>query len=73
MKKYILSFLRKEAVVSDDIKVMGSSFQIVGETTEKTRLLLFSPVLRTKSFCEIDDLKRRHVPPMFYEHASMMI
>ena len=41
--------------LSDVFKVMGSSFQTLGATTEKARLPKLSFVLGTIS-CEIDDL-----------------
>ena len=36
--KYVLTFFRKVAVVSDDFKAMGYSFQTLGAMTEKACL-----------------------------------
>ena len=54
--KYVLSFFRKITIVSDVFKVMGSSFQTLGEATEKARLPKLSVVLGTISLCEMYDL-----------------
>ena len=35
MKRYVLRFFRKEARLSQDFSVVGSSFQIMGAATEK--------------------------------------
>ena len=51
-KKICLAFLR---MFSDDLKVTGSLFHILGAATEKARLIRLRLVLGTKS-CEIDDL-----------------
>ena len=56
MKRYVLRFLRKEARLSQDFNVVGSSFQMMGAATEKTRLPRFSLVLGIESCCEVDDL-----------------
>ena len=53
--RYVLSFVRKIAIVSDVFKVIGSSFQTLGAATEKAYLPKLSLVLGTIS-CEIDDL-----------------
>ena len=50
----VLIFFRKIAIVSDVLKVIGSSFQTLGAATEKSRLPKLSFVLGTS--CEIDDL-----------------
>ena len=47
-----VKFFQKIAIVSDVLKVMGSSFQILGAVTEKARLPKLSFVLGTIS-CEI--------------------
>ena len=54
--RYVLSFYRKIAIVSDVLKVIGSSFQTLGAATEIARLPKLSFVLCTISLCEIDDL-----------------
>ena len=48
--------LRKEARLSQDFSVVGSSFQIMGAATEKARLPSFSFILGIESCCEVDDL-----------------
>ena len=45
MKRYVFRFLRKDARLSQDFKVVGSSFQMMGAATEKARLPRFSLVL----------------------------
>ena len=52
----MLSFFRQIAIVSDVFKVIGSSFQTLGASTEKARLPKLRFVLGTISCCEIDDL-----------------
>ena len=52
----IFSFVWKLSIVSEDLIVIGSWFQIVGVATEKARLPIFSLVLVTKSYLETDDL-----------------
>ena len=54
--KYVLTLFRKVAIVSDVFKVMGSSFQTLGAAAEKARLRKLRLVLRTISYCEMDDL-----------------
>ena len=55
--KYVFSFLRKASIVSDDLIVIGSWFQIVGAASEKARLPIFSLALGTQSYClEMDTL-----------------
>ena len=54
--KYVLSFFRKIAIVSDVFKVMGSSFETLGSVTEKACLPKLSFVSGTIRCCEIDDL-----------------
>ena len=54
--RYVLSFFRKIAIVSDVFKVIGNSFQTLGAATEKACLTKLSFVLDTISCCEIDDL-----------------
>ena len=56
MKRYVFRFLRKDARLSQDFKVVGSSFQMMGAATEKARLPRFSLVLGIESCCEVDDL-----------------
>ena len=56
MKIYVFRFLRKDARLSQDFKVVGSSFQMMGAATEKARLPRFSLVLGIESCCEVDDL-----------------
>ena len=56
MKRYVFRFLRKEARLSQDFFVVGSSFQKMGAATEKARLPRFSLVLEIESCCEVDDL-----------------
>ena len=46
----------KEAILSQDFNVVGSSFQMMGAATEKARLPRFSLVLGIESYCEVDDL-----------------
>ena len=41
---------------SQDFKVVGSSFQMMGAATEKARLPRFSLVLGIESCCEVDEL-----------------
>ena len=48
--------LRKEARLSQDFNVVGSSFQTMGAATEKARLPRFSLFLGIESCCEVDDL-----------------
>ena len=50
-----LDFFGKIAIVSDVLKVMGSSFQTLGAATQKACLPKLSFVLGTR-ICEIDDL-----------------
>ena len=50
-----LEFFWKVAIVSDVFRVMGSSFQTLGTTTEEACLPKLSLVLGTMS-CEMDDL-----------------
>ena len=50
--KYVLSFFRKIAIVSDVFKVIGSSFQTLGAATEEARLPKLSFVA---IISEIDD------------------
>ena len=52
--------LRKVSIVSTDLIVIG--FQIVGATTEKARLPVFSLVLGKKRCLETDEL-RNFGPP----------
>ena len=47
---------RKEAILSQDFSVVGSSFQMKGAATEKACLPRFSFVLGIESCCEVDDL-----------------
>ena len=56
MKRYVFRFLRKDARLSQDFKVVGSSFQMMGAATEKARLPRFSLVVGIESCCEVDDL-----------------
>ena len=42
LKRYVLRFLPKEARLSQDFNVVGSSFQMMGAATEKARLPMFS-------------------------------
>ena len=51
-----MRFLRKEAILSQDFSVVGSSFQMIGAATEKARLPRFSLFLGIESCCEVDDL-----------------
>ena len=51
----ILTFLGKVGIVSDDFKVTGHSFQILGAAPKKV-CFPGSAVLGTKSCCEIDGL-----------------
>ena len=53
--RYVLSFFRKIAIVSDVFKVIRSSFQTLGAASEKACLPKLSFVLGTIS-CEIDNL-----------------
>ena len=55
--KYVLSFLWKVALGSDDLIGIGSWFQIVGAATEKAHLPILNLVFRQKSCLEIDDLR----------------
>ena len=48
--------LRKVAIVSEDLILIGRSFKIVGADTEKARLHMFSFVLGTERCLETDDL-----------------
>ena len=57
-----LDFLRKDARLSQDFKVVGSSFQMMGAATEKARLPRFSLVRGIESCCEVDDLRVRMLP-----------
>ena len=56
LKRYVLRFLRNEARLSQDLTVVGSSFQMMGAATEKARLPKLSFVLGIESCCEVDDL-----------------
>ena len=56
MKRYVLRFVRKEARLSQDFNVVGSSFQMMGAATEKARLPRFNLVLGIESCREVDDL-----------------
>ena len=56
MEKQVLNCLRKEARLSQDFNVVGSSFQMKGAATEKAGLPRFSLVLGIESCCEVDDL-----------------
>ena len=56
MKRYVLRILRKEARLSQDFSVVGSTFQMMGAATEKACLPGFSLVLGIESCCEVDDL-----------------
>ena len=56
LKRRVLRCLRKEARLSQDFNVVGSSFQMMGAATEKARLPRFSLVLGIKICCEVDDL-----------------
>ena len=51
-----LEFLWKDTRLSQDFKVVGSSFQMMGAATEKARLPRFSLVLGIESCCEVDDV-----------------
>ena len=55
MNKYVWSFFREVAIVSDVFKVIGSSFQTLGAGTEKACLPKLRFVLDTIS-CKIYDL-----------------
>ena len=55
-RSVFLRFLRREARLSQDCYVVGSSFQMSGAATEKARLPRFSLVLGIESCCEVDDL-----------------
>ena len=55
--KYVLNFLRKVSIVSEELIAIGSRFQIVGAATEKARLRIFSLVLGTQLRMERDDLR----------------
>ena len=55
MKRYVLRCLRKEARLSQDFNVVGSSFQMMSAATEKARLPRLSLVLGIESFCVVDD------------------
>ena len=37
LKRYVFRFLRKDARLLQDFKVVGSSFQMMGAATEKAR------------------------------------
>jgi len=50
-------FLRKIPLVSEDLIVIGSGFQIVGTSTEKAHLPIFSLVLGIKSCLKMVDLR----------------
>ena len=56
MKRYVLRCLWKEARLSQDFNVVGSSFQMMRAATKKARLPGFSLVLGIESYCEVDDL-----------------
>ena len=56
LNRYALRFLRKEAILSQDFSVVGSSFQMIGAATEKARLPRFSFVLGIERCCDVDDL-----------------
>ena len=56
MKRYVFRFLRKEATLSQDFNVVGSSFQMSGAETDNAHLLMFSLVVGIESCCEVDDL-----------------
>ena len=55
-ERIVFRFLRKDARLSQDFKVVGSSFQMMGAATEKARLPRSSLVLGIESCCEVDDL-----------------
>ena len=42
-------------ILSDDLNVIGSLFQMIGGAPEKARLLRLSLILRTESCCRVDD------------------
>ena len=48
-KKICVCCLRKVAIVSEDLIVMGSSFQIFGAARDKSRLPKFNLILGTKT------------------------
>ena len=50
-------FLQKIPLVSEDLIVIGSGFQIVGTSTEKAHLPIFSLVLGIKSCLKMVDLR----------------
>ena len=59
--KYVFRFLQKVFIVSEDLIVIGSRFQIVGTVTEKARLPIFSLILGTKSYLEMDNLRDLYI------------
>ena len=50
-------FYKKMSIVSEDLIVIGSCFQIVDAATEKARLSVFNLVLGTRSCLETEDLR----------------
>ena len=55
---YVSICLRKVAIVSEDLILIWSLFQIVGATTENPRLFIFRLLLEIKSlYIETDDLR----------------
>ena len=53
LKRYVFRLLRKEARLSQDLNVVGSSFQIMSAATEKARLPRFSLVLGIERYTKI--------------------
>ncbi len=56
LKRYVSRFLRREARLSQDFNVVGSSFQRMGAATEKARLPRFSLIMGIESCFEVDVL-----------------
>ena len=56
LKRHVSRFLRKEARLSQDFNVVGSSFQRMGAATEKARLPRFSLIMGIESCFEVDVL-----------------
>ena len=55
--KGVFIFLRMVTIVSNDLIVIGSLYQIVGAATEKACLPVFSFILVAKRYFETDDLR----------------
>ena len=55
--KYVFSCLWKVSIVSEDLIITGSWYQIVDAATEKALLPIFNLALGTKCCLKTDDLR----------------